>query len=98
MLSELNIAGVQVRQVEGTSLISQKYCDEVWIDSANDRKHTSIRCFSFENSPIYWVNKKQNCVSLCSTEIDYIAKGSSCSQLIWVKPISQEYNVKHDVN
>jgi hypothetical protein len=50
--------------------------------SANDRKSTFGGCFFLENNLISWFRKKQNCVALSTAEAEYIAAGSSCSQLI----------------
>ncbi|XP_058741149.1 uncharacterized mitochondrial protein AtMg00810-like [Vicia villosa] len=53
--------------------------------SADDRKSTSGGCFFLGNNLISWFSKKQNCVSLSMAEAEYIAVGSSCSQLVWMK-------------
>ena len=49
------------------------------------------------NNLISWFSKKQNCVSLSTAEAEYIAVGSSCSQLVWMKQMLSEYNVRQDV-
>ena len=49
------------------------------------------------NNLISWFSKKQNCVSLSTAEAEYIAAGSSCSQLVWMKQMLTEYNVTQDV-
>ena len=49
------------------------------------------------NNLISWFNKKQNCVSLSTAEAEYIAAGSSCSQLVWMKQMLTEYNVSQNV-
>jgi len=46
---------------------------------------------------VSWFNKKQIYVSLSTTEAEYIAAGSSCSQLVWMKQMLEEYDVKQDV-
>ncbi|KAA0039071.1 gag-pol polyprotein [Cucumis melo var. makuwa] len=38
-------------------------------------------------------NKKQNGVSLLTAEAEYIAAGSSCSQLLWMKQMLEEYGI-----
>ncbi|WJX12365.1 hypothetical protein P8452_02875 [Trifolium repens] len=42
------------------------------------------------------LNKKQNCVALSTAEAEYIAAGSSCSQLVWMKQMLKEYDVEQD--
>ena len=44
-----------------------------------------------------WFSKKQNSVSLSIAEAKYIAAGSSCSQILWMKQMLSEYNVGQDV-
>ncbi|XP_058768441.1 uncharacterized mitochondrial protein AtMg00810-like [Vicia villosa] len=65
----------------GCDPILTGYCYADWAGSANDRKSTSGGYFFLGNNLISWLSKKQNCVSLSTTEAEYIAAGSSCSQL-----------------
>ncbi|MCI42745.1 gag-pol polyprotein, partial [Trifolium medium] len=53
-------------------------------------------CFFLGNNLISWFSKKQNCGSLSTAEAEYIAVGSSYSQLLWMKQMLIEYNVKQD--
>ncbi|XP_057418548.1 secreted RxLR effector protein 161-like [Lotus japonicus] len=73
------------------------YCDADWAGSADDRKSTSGGCFFLGGNLISWFSKKQNSVSLSTTEAEYIAAGSSCPQQIWMKQMPKEYNVPKDV-
>ena len=73
------------------------YCDVDWAGSVDDRKSTYGGCFFLGNNLISWFSKKQNSVSLSTTEVEYIFVGSSCSQLIWMKQMLEEYNVQQDV-
>src|SRR4030066_1487195 len=80
-----------------TNLKLTGYCDADWAGSADDWKNTSGGCFFLGGNIISWFSKKQNCVSLSTAEAEYIAVGSSCSQLVWMKQMLKEYNVEQDV-
>ena len=41
-----------------------------------------------------WSSKKQNCVSLSTAEAEYIAAGSCCAQLLWMRQTLMDYGVK----
>src|ERR1044072_6114369 len=69
------------------------FCDADWAGSADDRKSPSGGCFFVGNNLISGFSKKQNCVSLSTAEAEYIAAGSSCTQLLWMKEMLEEYNV-----
>ena len=73
------------------------YCDADWAGCTADRKSTSGGCFYLGNNLISWFSKKQNCVALSTAESEYIAAGSSCTQLLWMKQMLEEYKVKQDV-
>ncbi|XP_068503626.1 uncharacterized mitochondrial protein AtMg00810-like [Phaseolus vulgaris] len=48
-------------------------------------KHTSGTCHLLGSSLISWHNKKQACVTLSIAEPEYIADGSCCAQILWIK-------------
>jgi len=67
------------------------------VGCADDRKSTSGGCFFLGNNLISWFSEKQNSVSLSTAEAEYIAAGSCCSQLVWMKQMLKKYNVEQDV-
>lgn len=42
---------------------------------------------------VSWHSKKQNCVSLSTAEAEYIALGSCCTQLLWMKHMLADYGM-----
>ncbi|KAL0552141.1 hypothetical protein IC582_011238 [Cucumis melo] len=106
--SHLEVVKRIIKYVHGTSDFEILYsCDTNslfvgsydvdWIGSFDDRKSTSRGCFFLENNLISWFSKKQNCVSLFTAEAEYIAAGSTCTQLIWMKNMLHEYGFKQDI-
>lgn len=57
-------------------------------------KNTTGGCFYQGENMISWHNKKQNSVSLSSTEAKYIAIGSACTQLNWMTKMLNDYGIK----
>jgi len=58
---------------------------------------TSGGCFFLGNNLVSWFSKKQNYVCLSTAEAKYIVAGSSCSQLVWMKQMLEEYDVQQGV-
>jgi len=87
--------GILYSHSENTRLVG--YGDANWAGSVDDRESTSGGCFFLGNNLVSWFSKKQNFVALSIDEAEYIAAGSSCSQLVWMKQMLQEYDVKQGV-
>ncbi|XP_050915895.1 uncharacterized mitochondrial protein AtMg00810-like [Lathyrus oleraceus] len=66
-------------------------CSPVGFSDANyagckmDRKNTSGTCHIFGNALVSWSCKKQASVALSNAEEEYIAIGSCCAQILWLK-------------
>ena len=62
----------------------------------DDRNSTSGGCFYLGNNLVLWMSKKQNSVSLSTAEAEYIATGSCCTQLLWMKKLLHDYGIPQD--
>src|SRR5262249_45627383 len=56
-----------------------------------DRKSTSGTCQFLGGCLISWSSKKQNSVALSTAEAEYIAAGSCCAQVLWIKQQLRDY-------
>ena len=73
------------------------YIDANQAGSSVNRKSTSGGCFYVGNNLVAWHSKKQNAISLSIAEAEYIAAGSCCTQLLWMKQILSEYGLVQNV-
>ena len=42
------------------------------------------------------MSKKQNSVSLLTAKVEYVATGSCCAQLLWMKKLLHDYGISQD--
>lgn len=61
------------------------YADADWAGDLNDRLSTSGYLFRVFGNLVMWCTKKQRMVAGSSTEAEYVALGSACTELIWFK-------------
>lgn len=67
--------GIKIPQV----LIQKVFSNADFAGNKNDRLSTSGTCQLLGNALISWNSKKQNCVSISTTEAEYIAIGLCCA-------------------
>ncbi|GAV82952.1 hypothetical protein CFOL_v3_26403 [Cephalotus follicularis] len=58
-----------------------------------DRKSTSDTCQFLGKSLVSWFSKKQNSVALSTTEAEYVAAGSCCAQVFWLKQQLHDFDI-----
>jgi hypothetical protein len=79
-----------------TNLVVAGNSDADWTGNADDRKRTSRGCFYVGNNLVAWMRRKQSSISLSTAEAEYIAAGSYCTQLLWMKKLLCDYGFTQD--
>jgi hypothetical protein len=79
---------------KGASCSLIDYSDSDFARCKMDRKSTSRTCHFLGNSLISWHSKKQVSVALSTTEAKYVAAGSCCAQILWLKQQLQDYGIQ----
>ncbi|XP_050916006.1 secreted RxLR effector protein 161-like [Lathyrus oleraceus] len=69
------------------------YFNADYAGSKTDQKSTSGICHILGNALVSWAWKKQVCVALSTTEAKYIAAGSFCAQILWLKQQLRDYGL-----
>jgi hypothetical protein len=59
-----------------------------------ERRSTSSICQLLGRSLVSWSLKKQNSIALSTVEAEYIAAGSCCAQILWMKAILNDFGIK----
>jgi hypothetical protein len=67
------------------------YSDADYAGCKVDRKSTSGTCQFLGRSLVSWSSKKQNSVALSTAEAEYVAAGSCCAQLLWMRQTLKDY-------
>jgi hypothetical protein len=58
------------------------YSDSNYTCCKVDQKRTLGTCQFLGRSLVFWSSKKQNCVALSTAEVEYVAAGACCAQLL----------------
>jgi hypothetical protein len=81
---------------KGNELTMVTYTDADWAGSIDDRRSTSGANFYLGDCLVSWLSKKQSSVSLSTTEAEYIAATTCCTQILWMKKTLQDIQVRYD--
>eukprot|EP00253_Pinus_taeda_P030743 PITA_30743 len=76
-----------------TDLTLHAYTDAYWVGSMDDRKSTSGGAFSMGSRLISWFSKKQSSIALSTTEVEYAAAASCCTQFLWMMQTLQDFQI-----
>ncbi|KAF7123464.1 hypothetical protein RHSIM_Rhsim12G0122300 [Rhododendron simsii] len=81
---------------KGTSIDLIGYSDADFAGCAIDRKSTSGTCQFLGHSLVSWFSKKQHSVALSTAEAEYVAVGSCCAQVLWMKQQLEDFGLFFD--
>jgi hypothetical protein len=70
------------------------YFDSDYAGCKVERRSTLGTCQLLERSLVLWSLKKQNSVALSTAEAEYIAAGSCCAQILWMKATLNDFGIK----
>lgn len=63
------------------------FSDADWAESRKDRKSNSGFVFKFNGGIVSWASRKQSCVSVSTTEVEFIALAEATRECIWLRRI-----------
>ena len=78
---------------KGTGFDLEGYTDSDFAGYKIDRKSTSGSCQFLGRRLVSWQSKKQNSVSTSTAEAEYIAAGSCCAQILWMRNQLRDYGL-----
>jgi hypothetical protein len=70
------------------------YSDSDFAGCKLDRKSTTGDCQLLGGKLISWTSKKQNSVSTSTAEAKYVAAGSCCAQVLWMRNQLLDYDLQ----
>ncbi|WVZ76497.1 hypothetical protein U9M48_024472 [Paspalum notatum var. saurae] len=78
----------------GSSFSLRGFSDADHAGCRIDRKSTSGTCQLLGTYLVSWSSRKQACLSLSTTEAEYIATAICCSQLLWMKATLSDFGLR----
>ena len=69
------------------------YSDSDYAGCKVERTSTSGTCQLLGRSLVSWSSKKQNSVALSTAKVGYIAAGSCCAQILWMKAMLKDFGI-----
>ena len=79
-----------------TNVALEGYTDADMAGDLDSRKSTSGYLFTFSEGAISWQSRLQKCVSLSTTEAEYVAATEAGKEMLWMKRFLQELGVQQE--
>ena len=76
---------------KGSTFTLLGYSDSDYAGCRVERKSTSGTCQFLGRSLVSWSSKKQNSIALSTAEVEYVAAGACCAQLLWMKQTLRDF-------
>jgi hypothetical protein len=87
--------GIHYKKGEASRLIG--YADSNYAGDLDDRRSTSGSVFMMNSGAVSWSSRKQQVVTLSTTEAEFIAAATSACQAIWLRRILDDLHFQqHD--
>jgi hypothetical protein len=83
-----------LRYPKGAKFELVRYSDSDYARCKVERKSILGTCQLLRRSLVSWSSKKQNSIALLTTEVEYIATGSCCAQILWMKATLNNFRIK----
>lgn len=85
--------GLKLVYRNGVNVQLEGYTDADWAGDQGDRKSTSGYVMKVFGNTVSWCSNKQQCVSLSSTESEYIALAKGIAEGCWIKNLLREIGI-----
>ena len=72
------------------------FCGANYAGDKIERKSTSGGCHFLGECLISWTIRRQSTISLSTAEAEYVAAGSCCTQLLWIKHQLEDYSIQEN--
>ena len=79
----------------GSNFDLLRYSDSDFAGCKLNRKSTSGGCQFLGRSLVSWSSKKQNLVALSTAEVEYMAPGACCAQLLYMRQTLSDYGLNY---
>jgi hypothetical protein len=76
---------------KGSTFDLIRYLDSDYARCKVDRKSTSRTCHFLGRSLVFWSSKKQMSIALSTAEVEYVAAGQCCAQLLCMRQTLREF-------
>lgn len=70
--------------------ILEAYCDADYASDTTTRKSVSGFVFKYSGGAIAWASRRQQCVSLSTTEAEYVAASEAAKEAIWLERLFKD--------